>query len=252
RISGPASTADSASRRKAFRKAQLVPSLSDARRRKPPRNPQSGHRNHVNLTDIMKLGVIMSAANSQRVAPLVDHFFRHEAGRRVSVLTRCFGWRNFQLVEDMVQATLVDALSAWRVQAPDNPSGWVHRVARNKILDAMRRNKIDQRATSGWVEARPLRAEAIDDWFLDTEIEDSQLRMMFACCHPHLARENQLALTLKALCGCGNAEIARALLATEETIKKRIQRATRDLLDRQIALDPPPAEEIARRLDSVH
>jgi RNA polymerase sigma-70 factor (ECF subfamily) len=76
--------------------------------------------------------------------------------------------------------------------------------------------------------------------------------MMFACCHPHLAHENQLALTLKALCGFGNAEIARALLIGEETVKKRLQRATRSLIDQEIALDPPAAEELARRLDGVH
>ena len=76
--------------------------------------------------------------------------------------------------------------------------------------------------------------------------------MMFACCHPRLARENQLALTLKALCGFGNAEIARALLVSEGTVKKRLQRATRDLINQHIALDPPAAGEFARRLDAVH
>jgi RNA polymerase sigma-70 factor (ECF subfamily) len=183
----------------------------------------------------------------------VEHFFRHEAGRLVSVLTRLFGWRHFDLVEDMVQATLLDALEAWRVRGvPDNPSGWVHRVARNKILDALRRDQIGQRVLGEWAAARPTYAEGLDALFFDSEIEDSQLRMMFACCHPHLARENQLALTLKALCGFGNAEIARALLVGEETVKKRLQRATRDLVDHQIALDPPAAGELAGRLDSVH
>jgi RNA polymerase sigma-70 factor (ECF subfamily) len=76
--------------------------------------------------------------------------------------------------------------------------------------------------------------------------------MMFACCHPRLARENQLALTLKALCGFGNSEIARALLVAEETVKKRLQRATRDLVDHRIALEPPAAGEVAARLDAVH
>jgi RNA polymerase sigma-70 factor (ECF subfamily) len=76
--------------------------------------------------------------------------------------------------------------------------------------------------------------------------------MMFACCHPRLARENQLALTLKALCGFGHAEIARALLVGEETVKKRLQRATRDLIDHNIALEPPPADELSQRLDAVH
>src|SRR5262249_50022287 len=172
----------------------------------------------------------MSSAQPEPVAPLVEHFFRHEAGRLVSVLTRLFGWRHFDLVEDMVQATLLDALEAWRLRGvPDNPSGWVHRVARNKVLDALRRDQIGQRVLGECAAGRPAHAEGLDERFLDAEIEDSQLRMMFACCHPRLARENQLALTLKALCGFGNAEIARALLVGEETVKKRLQRATRDL-----------------------
>jgi RNA polymerase sigma-70 factor (ECF subfamily) len=183
----------------------------------------------------------------------VEHFFRHEAGRLVAVLTRFFGWRNFDLVEEMVQATLVEALQSWRVRGvPDNPSGWIHRVARNKILDALRRNAIGRRATRAWAASRPAHDEAIDELFLDSEIEDSQLRMMFACCHPLLARENQLALTLKTLCGFGNSEIARALLVGGETIKKRLQRATRDLIDHHVALDPPDAEHLVERLDGVH
>src|SRR6516225_7299981 len=161
------------------------------------------------------------------VAPLVEHFFRREAGRLVGVLTRIFGWRNFDLVEDMVQATLVDALQAWRVRVPDNPSAWVHRVAKNRILDALRRDKIGQRVLEKWAAARPEHDNEFDALFLDSEIEDSQLRMIFACCHPRLARENQLALTLKTLCGFGNTEIARALLVGEATVKKRLQRATR-------------------------
>ncbi len=188
----------------------------------------------------------------ETVAPLVEHFFRREAGRLVSVLTRYFGWRNFDLVEDMVQATLADALDAWRIRVPDNPSAWVHRVAKNKILDALRRKKIGQRVVEEWAANRPTHEEGLDDLFLDAEIEDSQLRMIFACCHPRLARENQLALTLKALCGFGISEIGRALLLNEETVKKRLQRATRDLIDHQIALVPPPVDELIERLDSVH
>ena len=189
---------------------------------------------------------------SEPAAGLVEHFFRREAGRLVSVLTRIFGWRNFDLVEDMVQATLLDALQAWRVRVPDNASGWVHRIAKNKILDALRREKTGQKAVAAWAETHRPDGENLDEMFFDSEIEDSQLRMMFACCHPYLARENQLALTLKALCGFGNSEIAHALLVGEETIKKRLQRATRELVERQISLDPPPAGELAARLDSVH
>jgi RNA polymerase sigma-70 factor (ECF subfamily) len=183
----------------------------------------------------------------------VEHFFRHEAGRLVSVLTRIFGWRNFDLVEDMVQATLLDALESWHVRGvPDNPSGWVHRIAKNKILDALRRDRIGQRILGELAIHCPMQEAGLDELFLDTELEDSQLRMIFACCHPRLARENQLALTLKALCGFGHSEIARALLVGEETIKKRLQRATRDLIDHHIALEPPPADELGRRLEGVH
>jgi RNA polymerase sigma-70 factor (ECF subfamily) len=191
-------------------------------------------------------------SQTQPVAPLVEHFFRHEAGRLVSVLIRIFGWRHFDLVEDMVQATLTDALEAWHIRVPDNPAGWVHRIAKNKILDALRRDKIAERALSAWAAAHAVREDGFDQLFVDSEIENSQLRMMFACCHPHLARENQLALTLKALCGFGNLEIAHALLVTEETIKKRLQRATGDLVERQIALEPPAADELSERLDGVH
>jgi RNA polymerase sigma factor (sigma-70 family) len=195
----------------------------------------------------------MAPLEPQPVAPLVEHFFRHETGRLVSVLTRIVGWRHFDLVEDMVQATLLDALEAWRIRGvPDNPSGWVHRIAKNKILDALRRDQIGERVLGKWAAARATGEDELDELFFDSEIEDSQLRMMFACCHPHLARENQLALTLKALCGFGNAEIARALLVGEETVKKRLQRATRDLIEHEIALDPPAAGEFAGRLDSVH
>jgi RNA polymerase sigma-70 factor (ECF subfamily) len=194
----------------------------------------------------------MSMPTAEPVAPLVEHFFRHEAGRLVAVLTRIFGWRHFDLVDDMVQATLLDALQAWRLRVPENPAAWVHRVAKNKILDALRRDKVGQRALSEWAETRRGEVSELDELFDDSEIEDSQLRMIFACCHPKLERENQLALTLKALCGFGNAEIARALLIGEETVKKRLQRATRDLVDQHVALDPPAAEELERRLDVVH
>ena len=195
----------------------------------------------------------MSTAEPEPVAPLVEHFFRREAGRLVAVLTRFFGWRNFDLVEEMVQATLLEALQSWRARGiPDNPSAWIHKVAKNKVLDSLRRTEITRRVTKDWIALRPRHDEGIDELFLDTAIEDSQLRMIFACCDPMLARENQLALTLKTLCGFGTSEIARALLVNEETVKKRLQRATKDLVDHHISLGPPDAAQLINRLDAVH
>src|SRR5262249_61771702 len=86
---------------------------------------------------------------------------RRAAGRLAPSLPRLFGWRHFDLVEDMVQATLLDALEAWRVRGvPDNPSGWVHRVARNKVLDALRRDQIGQRVLGEWAALSPVRCDA--------------------------------------------------------------------------------------------
>src|SRR5271154_2225216 len=97
----------------------------------------------------------MSHQKPDPVAPLVEHFFRREAGRLVAVLTRFFGWRNFELVEEMVQATLLEALQSWKIRGvPKNPSAWVHRVAKNKVLDSLRRTEIQRRVTRELAGAR--------------------------------------------------------------------------------------------------
>ena len=196
----------------------------------------------------------LAAPAAEPTSGLIEHFFRHESGRLVSVLVRVFGLRNFDLVEDMVQSTLVEALQVWRVNGvPESPSAWMHRVARNKVVDALRRRDTLLRLAPGWARLHPQASSAdLDDMFLDSEIEDSQLRLIFACCHPALARENQIALTLKSLSGFSNAEIARGLLLTEETVKKRIQRARQQLVDQRVELSVPSADELADRLDSVH
>ena len=141
----------------------------------------------------------------------------------------------------MVQETLLDALDSWRIRGvPENPSGWVHHVARNKILDALRRGRAGERALRVRAESSPAgTATGLDELFDDAQIADSQLRMIFACCDPRLARADQVALTLKALCGFGHAEIARAFLVSEEAIKKRLQRATRELVERDAVLEAP-------------
>ena len=187
-------------------------------------------------------------------AQLVEHFFRHESGRLVAVLSRVFGLRNADLVEDMVQSALLEAFQVWgRQGVPANPGAWIHRVARNKVLDALRQQRTAERLAPEWSARHPAEvAPAIDDLFLDSGIEDSQLRLMFACCHPRLARENQIAQTLKSLCGFSNAEIGRALLAAEETVKKRIQRARQQLLEERVELSVPAPGELPERLDAVH
>src|SRR5262245_57402513 len=136
---------------------------------------------------------------------LVDHFFRHEFGRQVALLTKQFGLRHLDLVEDMVQSALAEALQAWPTQGmPAEPAGWIYRVARNRLIDALRKSNTAQRLAHAVAAERYRQGPSSGgdgDALLDSEIEDSQLRLMFACGHPALPVESRIALTLKTLCG---------------------------------------------------
>lgn len=187
---------------------------------------------------------------------IVDHLFRNEAGKMVSVLSRVFGLADLQLVEDIVSESMYKALAEWPFHGvPDNPSAWLYRVAKNKVIDEIRKDK-RQKELSVNVSRQALLeynlSQKIDELFLDTEIEDSQLRMMFACCHPEIPLESQVALTLKTLCGFGAKEIAKAFLSTEETINKRLVRARQKLRDEHISLEVPSGNALKERLQAVY
>src|SRR5580765_2106742 len=126
----------------------------------------------------------MSGAAS--IDQLVDHFFRHQSGNLVAVLTRVFGLHNLELVEDVVQSALMQALEAWKIQGvPEDPAAWMYRVARNKVLDVIRHRDVADRLNPEWMTLRETtsRPEEFDRIFLPNEIADSQLRMIFTCCH---------------------------------------------------------------------
>ena len=185
----------------------------------------------------------------------IDHFFRHESGKMVAVLTRLLGIQNLETAHDIVQDTLLQAMSTWSYsQPPDNPSGWLYRVAKNKAIDFLRREKKFREISPQY--AYLLQSEytllpTVNNLFLANEIEDSQLRMMFACCHPSIPEESQIALTLKTLCGLNTAEIARAFLTSDETISKRIYRAREKIKSEKIDLDMPDRDELPGRVDTV-
>jgi RNA polymerase sigma-70 factor (ECF subfamily) len=185
---------------------------------------------------------------------LVDHLFRHEAGKMIAVLSHVFGVHHLQLAEDVVQEAFLKAAQAWSFNGiPENPSAWLMKVAKNKAVDILRRqNSLEKYVTGSLIISATNSEQHIEEFFLDTEISDSQLRMIFACCHPALSEEDQIALTLKVISGFSAAEIARALLTNEAVIQKRIFRA-RELLRREgVQLGIPSGNELGQRLETVY
>ena len=184
---------------------------------------------------------------------LVEHFFRHESANLIAVLTRVFGVSRIELVEDMVQAAMLEAMQSWKQKGvPDNPAGWIHRVARNRILDVLRREKVHQQAMAFSGQSLSQSEALVDQWLQEEQIPDSLLRMMFVCCHDSLDRQSQIALTLKILGGFSIGEISRGLLLNKETVKKRIQRARKRLVAGNIRAELPEKTILQERLLSVH
>ena len=185
---------------------------------------------------------------------LGDHFFRREAGRMVAVLTRIFGVHNLALAEDVTQDALCRALEVWKLRGiPDNPSAWLLATAKNRALDALRRERtartfapeLGRLLESDW-----LLAPALEELFLDSAIRDGQLRVMFSCCHPRLPEEARVALVLNVSCGFATREIASAFLSSEAAIEKRITRAKKTLAESQRLFDLADAD-FAPRLQAV-
>jgi RNA polymerase sigma-70 factor (ECF subfamily) len=186
-------------------------------------------------------------------SPLIEHLFRRQAGRVVARLTRLLGPANVELAEDAVQEALVRAVQTWPYQGiPDNPAGWIYRVAHNVAIDIVRRDRTFS-AKSDAIVAELSRSGTIspDETAVDDEIRDDELRMIFMCCHPEIPADARVALSLKIIGGFGVREIARAFLCDDAAIAQRIVRAKRQIRDRQLTLDLPSAADLAGRLDSV-
>lgn len=167
----------------------------------------------------------------------VGQVFREEAGRVTAALTRRFG--NFELAEDCTQEAFVAALSTWPERGiPDRPGAWLQRVAERRALDRLRR---DQRFA----------AKAVGLPFPADEGGDDRLRLMFACCHPALSREAQVALTLRVVAGLSTGQIASAFLISETSLAQRITRAKHKIVSAGIPFRMPGQAELEERLAEV-
>jgi|SRR5579883_352325 len=182
---------------------------------------------------------------------LVEHFFRHEFGRLSAVLTRSLGLRRLELVEDVVQTALVQALEIWsRRGVPEDPAGWLYRTARNLAIDSLRREQTHARALPRLAGDTERESSLLEAHFAD-EIGDAPLRLLFVCCHEAVPAESRVAFALRMLCGFSTAEIARALLTTDANVQKRIERARDRLHELDIDFDTPAADQLGARLDAV-
>ena len=195
----------------------------------------------------------MTPGLQEPVRPLVEHLFRHQSGQMLATLARVFGLQDLDLAEEAVQEAMLQALRKWPFHGiPTNPQGWLAEVARNKALDLLRRRSLERRH-EGEVEKRWLEREAaLTLCPIGADVDDDQLAMMFACCHPALTPEARVALTLKAVGGFSAAEIGRAFLVEEATMRFCcLVRAKRQIQELGIPLKIPTAEEFPDRLDSV-
>src|SRR5262245_53144543 len=194
----------------------------------------------------------MSGRGPERASAhqLVDHLFRSRSGQMVAWLTHVFGPEHLELADEVVQDARVKALQQWPYSGvPENPSAWLLRVAKNGALDVLRRH-------AAFRERAPQIIAELTRRFDSSEparwaVEDDELRMVFMCCHPSLAPDARVALSLKTVGGFSVPEIARAFLVTDATISQRIVRAKRTLRERHVGLELPHGWDLHERLESV-
>jgi RNA polymerase sigma factor (sigma-70 family) len=185
-------------------------------------------------------------------AKLIPQLYRQEFSKMVALICSRYGIDQIDAAEDIVSETFLAAAETWGLKGvPDNPVGWLYRVAKNNTLNGLRHERVFRQKVKGeLVKGSPSRVEPELD-ISPENITDSQLGMMFAVCHPSIPVEAQVGLALRVLCGFTIDEIAQALLTTKANVNKRLYRAKERLRSGGVTLTLPDQAGINERLDAV-
>lgn len=171
----------------------------------------------------------------------------------VSVLGKKFGFEQLEIAEDIVSDTFMTAVSTWGIKnaIPANPTAWLYNVARNKAINYLEHHQVFEKKIAPTIKNESERISEFDIDLSPQNINDSQLQMMFAICHPAIPVEAQIGLSLRILCGFGIDEIADAFLVDKDTINKRLFRAKQKLREDNVAISMPGPAEMGGRLQTV-
>ena len=183
---------------------------------------------------------------------LIPHLFRTEYRKIVNVLCKRFGFEQIEVAEDIASDTFLAASETWGIKGvPANPTAWLYTVAKNNAKNFLFRKSVYENKVALELSAESGEMAETEIDLSPQNINDSQLQMMFAVCHPSIPVESQVGLSLRILCGFGIDEIADAFLSNKETINKRLFRAKERLREQKIKIEMPGESEIEERLPAV-